>query len=139
MAEKVLMDGKDANLSRLAALVLVIGWLPLPEESAAEGEVWLRSLFAEFAQNLVAAGIGLAGEYKYGNSGIIFDDLSQRATRYAGRGGLGSVMGSKGLKALLVKDKARPRPTGTAFRTAVDAAKVRGAEGEPVGITPAPQ
>ena len=40
-------------------LVLVIQWLPLPSESAAEGEIWLGALFAEHAQNLVGAGIGL--------------------------------------------------------------------------------
>ncbi len=42
-----------------AALVLIIGWLPLPEESAAEDRVWLLELFAEFSGHLIAALIGL--------------------------------------------------------------------------------
>ncbi len=54
------------------------------------------------------AGIGLAGEYLYGNSGICYDDLSQRATRYSGRGGLGAVMGSKGVKFILIDRKGAP-------------------------------
>jgi aldehyde:ferredoxin oxidoreductase len=57
---------------------------------------------------VTAAGIGVSGEYLYGNAGICFDDLSQRATRYAGRGGLGSVMGSKGLKFIVINRKGAP-------------------------------
>ena len=52
-------------------------------------------LFEKFGK-VTVAGIGVAGEFRYGNSGICFDDLARRATRYAGRGGLGAVMGSKG-------------------------------------------
>ena len=47
-----------------------------------------------------AVGIAASGEYMYGNSGLVFDDMSHRATRYAGRGGLGAVMGSKNFKAI---------------------------------------
>jgi uncharacterized membrane protein len=41
------------------ALVLIIQWLPMPEESHAEGVVWLVDLFAEYASNIVAVLIGL--------------------------------------------------------------------------------
>ena len=43
------------------ALVLVIQWLPLPEESAnaGEGGVWLLDLFGEFLANELAAVVGL--------------------------------------------------------------------------------
>ncbi len=54
------------------------------------------------------AGIGASGEHLYGNSGLVFDDLSHRATRYAGRGGLGAVMGSKGLKFIVINRKNAP-------------------------------
>jgi aldehyde:ferredoxin oxidoreductase len=57
---------------------------------------------------VTAAGIGVAGEYRYANSGICFEDLSRRATRYAGRGGLGAVMGSKGLKFVVIDRKGAP-------------------------------
>ncbi len=52
--------------------------------------------------------IGLASEHAYGNAGVIFEDMSQRPSRYAGRGGLGSVMGSKGLKFILLDDSGAP-------------------------------
>jgi len=54
------------------------------------------------------AGIGVAGEYRYRNSGIVFDDLKKRPSRYAGRGGLGAVMGSKGLKFIVVDNAGAP-------------------------------
>jgi len=42
------------------ALVVIVFWLPRPDESLAEGEVWLLELFADHAQNLIAIFIGLA-------------------------------------------------------------------------------
>ena len=54
------------------------------------------------------AGIGVAGEYRYGNSGIVFNDLKNRPSRYAGRGGLGALMGSKGVKFLVLDTKGAP-------------------------------
>ena len=41
-----------------AALVLIVGWLPLPEESTSGAE-WLIDLFVEHASNLVSVLIGL--------------------------------------------------------------------------------
>jgi len=54
------------------------------------------------------AGIGVAGEFLYSNSGIVFDDLEGRPARYAGRGGLGAVMGSKKLKFIVADRKGAP-------------------------------
>ncbi len=52
--------------------------------------------------------IGPAGEMKMAMAGVCFNDLEDRASRYSGRGGLGAVMGSKGLKAIVVNDKGAP-------------------------------
>ena len=41
------------------ALVLVVTWLPLPEESHSAGAVWLLDLWAEYSDNLIAVVIGL--------------------------------------------------------------------------------
>ena len=41
------------------ALVLVIQWLPMPEESHSGGAVWIAELWAEYATNIVAVVIGL--------------------------------------------------------------------------------
>ncbi|MBN1858650.1 aldehyde ferredoxin oxidoreductase [Candidatus Bipolaricaulota bacterium] len=48
--------------------------------------------------------IGIAGEHRMPAAGICFNDQNARPTRYAGRGGLGAVMGSKGLKMIVVDD-----------------------------------
>jgi aldehyde:ferredoxin oxidoreductase len=54
------------------------------------------------------AGIGVAGEFTYGNSGVVFDDLKGRPSRYSGRGGMGAVMGSKGVKFIILDAKGAP-------------------------------
>ncbi|MEE8594121.1 MAG: aldehyde ferredoxin oxidoreductase C-terminal domain-containing protein [Candidatus Bipolaricaulota bacterium] len=48
--------------------------------------------------------IGVAGEHRMPSAGICFNDRAGRPSRYAGRGGLGAVMGSKGLKFIVVDD-----------------------------------
>ena len=64
-------------------------------------------LFERFGKVNIT-GIGLAGEFLYSNSGLVFDDLAGRPSRYAGRGGLGAVMGSKGLKFIVLDRKGAP-------------------------------
>jgi aldehyde:ferredoxin oxidoreductase len=49
-------------------------------------------------------GIGQAGEMKLSNAGISVNDPEGRPGRYAGRGGLGAVMGAKGVKAMILDD-----------------------------------
>lgn len=46
--------------------------------------------------------IGPAGEFKFKSASIQSTDVDNRPCRAAGRGGLGAVMGSKGLKAIVV-------------------------------------
>lgn len=48
---------------------------------------------------------GPAGEAFLKASGIAVSDMKGYPNRFAGRGGLGAVMGSKGLKAIVVSDK----------------------------------
>ena len=61
-------------------------------------------IYDRFGDRIAIAGCGNAGEYRYGNAGIVYNDLAKRPSRYSGRGGLGSVMGSKGLK-FIVTDR----------------------------------
>jgi aldehyde:ferredoxin oxidoreductase len=65
-------------------------------------------LFEKYGKVNIAS-IGVAGEFCYGSSGICFDDLAGRPSRYAGRGGVGAVMGSKGLKFIVVDSKGAPQ------------------------------
>jgi len=63
-------------------------------------------LFDRFggAESVDICSIGVAGEYQMAAAGVCFNDQKGRASRYAGRGGLGAVMGSKGLKFIVVDD-----------------------------------
>lgn len=53
-------------------------------------------------------GIGPAGEMKLSNAGISINDMENQPGRYAGRGGLGAVMGARGIKAMVIDDKGGP-------------------------------
>jgi len=53
-------------------------------------------------------GIGPAGEMMLTNAGVSINDMENRPGRYAGRGGMGAVMGSKGLKAIVIDDEGAP-------------------------------
>jgi aldehyde:ferredoxin oxidoreductase len=48
--------------------------------------------------------IGPAGEMKMAGAGVAVSDAQDIQVRYAARGGLGAVMGSKGIKAIVVDD-----------------------------------
>lgn len=65
-------------------------------------------VYEQFGTRAAIAGCGVAGEYGYGNSGIAFNDLGKRPSRYSGRGGLGAVMASRGLKFIVLDSKGAP-------------------------------
>ncbi|MFW5946553.1 MAG: aldehyde ferredoxin oxidoreductase C-terminal domain-containing protein [Candidatus Natronoplasma sp.] len=52
----------------------------------------------EFERDVEIAGAGIAAEIGASNAGISYTDPEGRSTRYSGRGGLGAVMASRGLK-----------------------------------------
>ncbi|MEN6369373.1 MAG: aldehyde ferredoxin oxidoreductase C-terminal domain-containing protein [Thermotogota bacterium] len=62
------------------------------------------TLFARFGgkEEVDVCAIGAAGEFCMAAAGVCFNDQEGRPSRYAGRGGLGAVLGSKGLKAIVV-------------------------------------
>ncbi len=49
--------------------------------------------------------IGSAGERMMSAASVAVTDLENRPTRHAGRGGMGAVMGAKGLKAIVLDDR----------------------------------
>ena len=63
--------------------------------------------------------IGPAGERKMANSTIAVTDQEFRPTRHAKRGGVGAVMGSKGIKCIVID------PTGTTLRRPADPEKFK--------------
>ncbi len=61
-------------------------------------------LTAEYGDKVACITIGPAGEMKLPAATIAFSDMETRPTRHAGRGGVGAVMGSKGIKAIVLDD-----------------------------------
>ncbi len=56
----------------------------------------------EYVKNGAMISIGPAGEMRLPNSTIAVTDIEGRPTRHAGRGGVGAVMASKGIKLILL-------------------------------------
>ena len=58
----------------------------------------------EYGDKVSCISIGPAGEMKLSAATVAFTDMEQRPTRHAGRGGVGAVMGSKGIKVIVLDD-----------------------------------
>lgn len=71
----------------------------------------------QYGDKISCISIGPAGEMKMSAATIAFTDMEQRPTRHAGRGGVGAVMGVKGVKVIIVDD------TGTSTRAPVNSEK----------------
>ncbi|MBW1819879.1 MAG: aldehyde ferredoxin oxidoreductase [Deltaproteobacteria bacterium] len=67
----------------------------------------VEKLMAAYGEKNGVACIGPAGEYKLGSASIQASDVDGRPCRAAGRGGMGAVMGSKGLKAVVVAQEGK--------------------------------
>ncbi len=78
----------------------------------------------EHGDKIVCISIGPAGEMKMCMATVASTDMELRPTRHCGRGGVGAVMGSKGVKVIVLDD------TGQKTRTAKDDAKFKAANKE---------
>ncbi len=67
-----------------------------------------KELYKEFGDKVSISGVGIAAEIRGAASGICFNDPEGLPSRYAGRGGLGAVMASKGLKFIVVDETGAP-------------------------------
>ncbi|MFH0730950.1 MAG: aldehyde ferredoxin oxidoreductase C-terminal domain-containing protein [Pseudomonadota bacterium] len=76
-------------------------------------------LKAVHGDKAVVISIGPAGERKMSAASIAVTDMEQRPTRHAGRGGVGAVMGAKGIKAIVLDD------TGMGMRAPADPEKFK--------------
>jgi aldehyde:ferredoxin oxidoreductase len=67
-----------------------------------------EKLWEKYPNKPAVIGVGPVGEQKLSNAGISVNDPENRPGRYAGRGGLGAVMGARGVKAMVVDDTGGP-------------------------------
>jgi aldehyde:ferredoxin oxidoreductase len=71
----------------------------------------IEKMKAQYGDKIACISIGPAGEMKLAAASIACTDMELRPTRHAGRGGVGAVMGSKGVKVIVLDD------TGTTMRS----------------------
>jgi aldehyde:ferredoxin oxidoreductase len=62
------------------------------------------NLQQKYGKKVCIVSIGQAGEFKMSSASIAVTDMEQRPTRHCGRGGVGAVMGAKGIKAFILDD-----------------------------------
>lgn len=77
---------------------------------------------AQYGDKIACISIGPAGEMKLAAASIACTDMELRPTRHAGRGGVGAVMGSKGVKVIVLDD------TGKTMRSPKDPEKFKEAQ-----------
>jgi len=92
---------------------------------------------AKYGDHVTMISIGTAGEMRMSNSTIAVTDVEFRPTRHAGRGGVGAVMGSKGVKLLVVDPEgtkicqpAKPEAFKEANRKFVEGLKAHAVTGQ---------
>lgn len=78
--------------------------VPMPELARLEVSATVSALRTRFGKKIGIFCIGPAGEMLMYGAGIACPDDDDVQMRYAARGGLGAVMGSKGLKAIVIDD-----------------------------------
>ncbi len=81
----------------------------------------IEEMKKQYGDTIACISIGPAGEMKMSAASIACTDMELRPTRHAGRGGVGAVMGSKGVKVIILDDtgmKMRPPRDPEKFREA---------------------
>ncbi len=81
----------------------------------------VEKMKGEFGDKITCMSIGPAGEMKMSAASVAVTDMELRPTRHAGRGGVGAVMGSKGVKVIVLDD------TGMKMRSPKDPEKFKAA------------
>jgi len=79
----------------------------------------VEKITAEYGDKICCLSIGQAGEMKLGAATVACTDMELRPSRHAGRGGVGAVMGSKGIKAIVLDD------SGLSMRSPKDSDKFK--------------
>ena len=102
----IIVEGEpsDGRLYALKVTAEGAALMPADELKGLGNYDTVERLTAEYGEKPSYITIGPAGEMKMMAASIGVTDMEKRPTRHAGRGGVGAVMGSKGLKAIIVDD-----------------------------------
>jgi len=118
----------EAQPSSAAPHVLLVGkdsaqLAEAPELKGLGNYDTVKALHERFGDKVSCITIGPAGELRLAAASIAVTDPDGRPTRHCGRGGLGAVMGSKGLKAIVLDAQGLERPASADPQAFAAAAK----------------
>src|SRR4030042_2196709 len=77
-------------------------FIPADEYRNMKNYELVSKLRKQYGEKVAVISTGIAGERKYKGAWVSFTDIFGDPSRNAARGGLGAVMGSKGLKAIII-------------------------------------
>jgi aldehyde:ferredoxin oxidoreductase len=77
-------------------------FIPAGEYRGMKNYELVSRLRKQYGEKIAVISTGIAGERKYRGASVSFTDIFGDPSRNAARGGLGAVMGSKGLKAIII-------------------------------------
>lgn len=102
----IILEGKQENENLYKILINKDGVQVLEDNSLKmQGNYdTVAQMKSEFGEKIACISIGQAGEMMLGSASVAFTDMELRPTRHAGRGGVGAVMGSKGVKVIVLDD-----------------------------------
>jgi len=102
----IVLEGKPKDDTLYKVLINANGVQITPDNSLRMlgNYALVAKMNAEYGDKIACISIGQAGEQKLSAASIAFTDMEQRPTRHAGRGGVGAVMGAKGVKVIVVDD-----------------------------------
>jgi len=100
----IIIEGKPAEKGTWMVKISPEGAELLPaDDLAMKGTYEVTAILRErYGSKVGVICIGPAGEMMLMGAGVTNNDSDGNSSRYAGRGGLGAVMGSKGIKAIVV-------------------------------------
>ena len=76
--------------------------IPADEYRGTKNYELIGKIQKQYGEKIAVISTGIAGERKYKGASVSFTDIFGDPSRNAARGGLGAVMGSKGLKAIII-------------------------------------
>jgi aldehyde:ferredoxin oxidoreductase len=76
--------------------------IPADEFRGLKNYELVSQLRKQYGEKIAVISTGIAGERRYKGASVSFTDIFGDPSRNAARGGLGAVMGSKGLKAIII-------------------------------------
>ncbi len=119
----IVLEGKPAadTLYKIHISADGVKIMPDPDLKMLGNYDTVEKMKQAYGNKIACVSIGQAGEMKLAAATVAFTDMEQRPARHAARGGVGAVMGSKGVKVIVIDD------TGMSMRSPKDPEKFKAA------------